>query len=1206
MFLMNAPPVVSLQSKWEPFGPTGSFRFPGCFSEPTEGGTRAAVSTKVQMVISTLRSDGAALGMSDAHVVQRSHRGERCRDAKLIASTALPKEPPVFPTCAVAAEPDPSKEQEVADFGPQVLDSDSDDSVDRDIEEAIQEYLKAKSGAACGVLPAEDAEGGSRYKPEPPQNSTTTTPCPPKPGVGTAAATVVLGSCPDGGDQRGPASPGSVSSDDSFEQSIREEIEQFLNEKKQLAIQKWGVPVDQQPDASEISAPVAAQPGRALAGRAQRQDAPGAGRELILRKQRPGTQPRGPKARVAAEPVAPRPDTTPGRAARRGAGAGRRAKRARSTALVPTAPDSSSDDGIEEAIQLYQLEKTRKEASGDTPQRDRAREDKGADHSASTTAKSALPDAHRKTSGKRKPAATKTTEVSPTTPALDSSHPTRPLREAKGPAPGIATAKGEQAERTSCRADSSTELMCAEAILDISKTILPAPTGSPGRPLHTSPLFYSPSVPSRSDGDSSSVDSDDSIEQEIRTFLALKAQSGSLLARAESHPPPTWSPQSSPGPNGQSGVPNSVSSKTPAAPLSCRRKRRGGSSSGKLSAAKRSKEVDQDSGPSLGSGQAGHEGQETSSQARAMEAEARRQPLPFQVSLPSDHPAAPDGRGHALQNSGKPEEVRGVDEKGSSDDKSSSLDSDEDLDTAIKDLLRSKRKLKKRYREPRAAAWRKKVRFSTAEVQCPETPSNFQKGWGDTGPGLLKSCLSKSRKDSREGGTGRLGTILGSGVERAQTDGFGHGDSPLTFQQQRKTLEGGLFSDGVQEHPSSASSPVSLSEDSSSVDSDDSIELEIQKFLAEKAKESRNCVDSPSAGLLTLGVGDLPGPDTLGRREPVTAMPGMCPWSQKGQAASQLAEGPRAAEKATSVQSKARVFGQGLPAASVKCDLVTPKSVSETFSPRGSPVGRKHTYSGKGQNQTGVEATAGEGAFGQLLGGARAGTEAESVGPFQGSPPSLGLLTPSPGVERESRLLLGGQPQASLASPWRDFTQQRRLQSTWVLHPDTAWKGSLGADSSSQEGSAKCPSSLIVDPSRSLPFSGFAPLLSTQLFHFGKGVSWGSKQTSLFSSHLGLPLQGPSFSAFREAPLGASPVFGGPHLLVRKEGGHWPSRKSPAGPGLPDRRTSGSEENILDLRYKRRVVERDEEDRETLGSDASECSDTSVEDSGGTLKGSVL
>ncbi|XP_006902445.1 PREDICTED: protein phosphatase 1 regulatory subunit 26 [Elephantulus edwardii] len=1186
MFLMNATPVVALQSKWETFGPSGSFRFPGGFSEPTEGAARAAVSTKVQMVVSTLRGDGAALGMSDAHAVQSRHRGERCRDATQTANLLLPQDPPVFPAYALAAEPNPSEEPKAADSGPLALDSDSDDSVDRDIEKAIQEYLKAKSGAA---------EGGGRCRPEPPQNSTADTLCTPRPRAASPGMSAA---------QLGPASPGSVSSDDSFEQSIRAEIEQFLSEKKQHEIQKWGVPVDPQPDATELTASLVAPAGREPTGRALHQDAPGVSKEFIFQKQRSGTQPRVLKARVATEAGAPRSDTVPNRpAARRGAGTGRRAKRAQSAALAPVGSDSSSDDGIEEAIQLYQLEKTRKEASGDAAPRGQALEDTGHDPSPSTTTRSALPETQRKIPSKKKPGAAQATEASPSALPLDSGHPSRPPRETKAPpTPGITPPKSEQVERPSCRADSSAELMCAEAILDISKTILPSPTASPGRPLHAGPLLYTPSVPSRSDGDSSTVDSDDSIEQEIRTFLALKAQSGSLLAQAESCPPPVWSPQSSPAPSGQAGGPMTTPLKTPDLPLSCRRKRKGRGNTAKLSALKKNKEGGRDAGLSLGSSQPGHEGQDTPSQARAVEPEARSQPFPALVARPSDQLVASDGGGQPLQSQDKADEARVGDEKGSSDDKSSSLDSDEDLDTAIKDLLRSKRKLKRRYREPRTATWKKRVRFSTGEVQNPETPSRCHRDWSDRGPGLLKSCLSKSKKDSREVGARSPGAVLGCGVERTRIDTAASGDTALALRLHRRAPEGSLFSGGVQAQPSSTSSPVSMSEDSNSVDSDDSIELEIRKFLAEKAKESRNCGDNPSASPLALGAGDLPRPEALGRKEtaPATppAPPGTCPWSQRGRESSQLAEGLRGAERVPGVQSPARVFGQGLPAAPAKCELVPPRSASGAFSSRGSPGSRRHTHSGKDHSQSGTEPAANEHAFGQLLGGSRASTEAESTGPFQGSPPSLGLLTPNPRSERESHSLLSG--------PWSDFAQQSRLPSTWALHPDSTWKGGLRADSSSPEGPAKCPSGLAVDPPRSLPFSGFAPLLSTQLLHFGKGVSWGGKQTNLFSSHLGLPLQGPSFSTFREAPLGPSPVFGSPHLLVGKERGHWPSRKSPAGPRLPDRRTSGSEEHILDLRYRRQVVERDEEDQETLGSDASELSDTSVEDSGGRPKGSVL
>ncbi|EDL93418.1 rCG45512, partial [Rattus norvegicus] len=49
MFLMNAPPVVALQSRWEAFGQPRSFCFPDCFSESKEDTSRASVSARVQM-----------------------------------------------------------------------------------------------------------------------------------------------------------------------------------------------------------------------------------------------------------------------------------------------------------------------------------------------------------------------------------------------------------------------------------------------------------------------------------------------------------------------------------------------------------------------------------------------------------------------------------------------------------------------------------------------------------------------------------------------------------------------------------------------------------------------------------------------------------------------------------------------------------------------------------------------------------------------------------------------------------------------------------------------------------------------------------------------------------------------------------------------------------------------------------------------------
>lgn len=179
----------------------------------------------------------------------------------------------------------------------------------------------------------------------------------------------------------------------------------------------------------------------------------------------------------------------------------------------------------------------------------------------------------------------------------------------------------------------------------------------------------------------------------------------------------------------------------------------------------------------------------------------------------------------------------------------------------------------------------------------------------------------------------------------------------------------------------------------------------------------------------------------------------------------------------------------------------------------------------------------------------------------------------------------------------------------WALSSEgkeTVWKGGLGSEKEKgPEGQARGTPGLATDPKKGLPFAGFSPLLSTQLFHFGNAVSWGPKPAGLFSPGLGLPLQGPSFSAFREAPASHGPVFGSSHLLVKKDGARWPRRKSAAALSLHDSRNSGSDEDILDLRYRQRV-DRDEEDQEAWGSDTSELSDTSVEDGSPVAKGKVL
>lgn len=48
-------------------------------------------------------------------------------------------------------------------------------------------------------------------------------------------------------------------------------------------------------------------------------------------------------------------------------------------------------------------------------------------------------------------------------------------------------------------------------------------------------------------------------------------------------------------------------------------------------------------------------------------------------------------------------------------------------------------------------------------------------------------------------------------------------------------------------------------------------------------------------------------------------------------------------------------------------------------------------------------------------------------------------------------------------------------------------------------------------------------------------------------------------------------MFGSSHLLMKKKCGHWPKRKALAALGSHDSRNLGSDEDILDQRYRWRV-----------------------------------
>uniref|UniRef100_A0A8U8C6Z9 Protein phosphatase 1 regulatory subunit 26 N-terminal domain-containing protein n=1 Tax=Geospiza parvula TaxID=87175 RepID=A0A8U8C6Z9_GEOPR len=792
MFLMDAPPLVALQTKWESFGPARNCRYPVCFPESDSNVTRTSVSAKVQMIINNLQSQEPALGMNNecGCVVQKKQKGEKGSSARVTSSTTLLRKHPQYSQCGCPEDSDGSEVEGSVEFGTLLLDSDSDDSVDRGIEEAIQEYLKTKSKSAQS-LPrnaerSENVSRDKRFKREFSQNKVASNLLPVKFNAEMLSEEYLsdhLGI----GKRLQPASPQSISSDDSFEQSIQAEIVQFLNEKKQQEISKCVTEEDKKDSRVRSVLKCNKEATNRTNCGAIKQGC----NALLLRHhpklQKSSAQSKCLQSKIQTEPsdfsqanqaylemgTASQPwlmEQDEGSAAHYWEPGEALIKESMHTS------DSSSDDGIEEAIQLYQLEKIRKEAghaANCVPLQREPFDPKGmADISASLTissTKSASPEIHKNpTSSKRKEVNSKSTGLEST--SNDFNKLFKPLKKARHFAlPENKITACELTLQASCRADTSAELMCAEAILDISKTIMPSQMGSDNKSL-TADSFFSPQLlsSSRCESDSSLVDSDDSIEQEIRAFLALKAQSENLgtkppsLSRSIQMPLPS-------DPNSLTGTLEPALPKT--LKLSLSRKRR----------LKR-------------------EGRTAKQGGRCVPLDSVN---PFlQVQSSTKKPVK-----NPIQ----------TPEREGSGDESSSLDSDEDLDSAIKDLLQSKRKLKKKSKDQKAQC-KKKVRFSETETQLLDEFSSLQQNeWKCKNPSLLKSCLSKPRKAVRENAVRNPPDnikLLNDKPETTKKPGRGAKNRKCVFPA------------------------VSDASDSSSVDSDDSIEQEIRRFLAEKAKDS--------------------------------------------------------------------------------------------------------------------------------------------------------------------------------------------------------------------------------------------------------------------------------------------------------------------------------------------------------------------------------
>ncbi|NWH77912.1 PPR26 phosphatase, partial [Piaya cayana] len=877
MFLMNASPLVALQTTWESFGPARNCRYPVCFLESEGDVARTSVSSKVQMIINNLQSQESPLGMNNEYdgIMQKKQKGEKGSSNKVTSSTTLLHKHPQYSKCGCPADSDDPEVEENVGFGTLLLDSDSDDSVDRGIEEAIQEYLKTKSksdpslqrNAEC----SESISRDKRFKREFSQNKVASNLLPLKFNAEVLSEEYLsdhLGI----GNRLQPASPQSISSDDSFEQSIQAEIVQFLNEKKQQEISKCGNGEDEKD--SQV------RPVQKCSKETTNKANCGAIKQgcnaLLLRHhpklQKTSTQPKCLQSKIQEEPfdfsrvnqvcletaTASQP-----RLAEQNRESGANYWEPRGAVINESvhASDSSSDDGIEEAIQLYQLEKIRKEAghAADCVPLQREQFDtKGiSDISASLTissTKSASPEIHKSpTSNKRKEINSKSTELEST--SNDFNKLFKPLKKARHFAPPEnKIAACELTLQASCRADTSAELMCAEAILDISKTIMPSQMGSDSKSL-AADSFFSPQLlsSSRCESDSSLVDSDDSIEQEIRAFLALKAQSENLGAKPPSLSHSIQMPLPQKDQTSLAGTLEPSLPKTLKLSLTHKRRLKREGRMVKQGASKQPEQLETglfqpgncSKTPVLQEECALSGPTELSDAQRLSGKDAKQQ----QQQLVSSRSSGSDGRCGTLDSvnpfiqvqSSTGKLMKNPQEKDGSDDESSSLDSDEDLDSAIKDLLRSKRKLKKKSKDQKSQC-KKRVRFSETETQLLGEFSGLQQNeWKCKNPVLLKSCLSKPRKAAKENAI------------RNPPDNT---DAKLTSEKPEtvKSLEFNLkLKKGYKAKPVLNQNNVQVAknrkctftaasdaDDSSSVDSDDSIEQEIRKFLAEKAKDSAN------------------------------------------------------------------------------------------------------------------------------------------------------------------------------------------------------------------------------------------------------------------------------------------------------------------------------------------------------------------------------
>lgn len=702
---MDVPPVVVTHTEWRTCGTPGGYSLPHCLNDSdSDLSTRGTpISDKVQMIIESLRSTQSSVEMGDENE-RKALPGQEGHSQVAMGSFVSANSNAQGPTLYQKLNP-PAVSKESHD-------SDSDDSVDRGIEAAILEYLKEKDG------PKQKSETCSL-------NASSKSPRRTSPIAGISTMNFDSSSfltdskaLPKSVISEEPVAPASfpIKKYIKHKTSKTESLfaEQELNKNARTNNENSFASTNQQ--SKYLSDVTKMRQNLEQVSDSSSDD----GIEEAIQKYQMEK-----KQQIKRE-----------------------------TSNLHTLggeSDSSSDDGIEEAIRCYQLEQL-KGKHIQTPLSNKTKKTPVCKFSSKGHQGINMENLkkHKKKKNKTKKEVLPVNMLSNT--LLDS---------IKGNGLHSLKVDSFKVQCSPPKTNTSAELMCAEAILDISKTVMPGAFQQTSGLSNSSTLEFC-AQPSLTDSkqeqksDDSSIDSEDGIEQEIRIFLEQKAQMHKQTLSSAADP--------------------DLGDKNESVNAKCVKK------SGRLSLTKRRKQKSENLNFCTMSALSNVKGTMTKTFADS-----------------SDESISPASPLHTLKSE-------------RSGDKSSSLDSDEDLDLAIKDLLKTKKKLKKKTRDLK----RKSEKcFKKEELQVHASLPKMAK------PDSSKdSSLKKLEKTKKEINLSKL-------TERIIFQDKGNTGNNTMKQECESSV-------GTQLTISTLNKPIK--EEDSSVDSDDSIELEIRKFLAEKAK----------------------------------------------------------------------------------------------------------------------------------------------------------------------------------------------------------------------------------------------------------------------------------------------------------------------------------------------------------------------------------